>query len=117
MGGDVQDVPFHVVVIISEVNAARDNDFWLRVGVLGAAQVLQIQLVSMIRPRADLQEAFLNIKGEVFHVNRAIAFVDCWRFPYYLSITVYNGLCLQGDLEVAVSAAMRGKGKSIRLVT
>lgn len=121
MGSDVENIPFHVVVVIREVNAPRDNNlrFFFRVGFgvddCSVAQVLKIQFVAMIGPGADLQEAFLDVKGEVLDVYWAVTLVDGWRFPDYFAIAVYYCFCFQGYLKITVSTGIK-KGTDIDIL-
>ena len=101
-GGHVEDVPLHVGVVVPEVDAPRDDGVFALLGAV--AEVLQVQLVAVVGPRGDLEEALLDVEGEVLHVDLAVAFVDGRRLPDDDPGVLDYGFGLQRDLEVAVSA-------------
>ena len=105
-GRDVNDVPFHILVEVLEVDSPVDH-FLLGVLVehgLRVTQVLQVHLVTVIRPRTKLHEALLHVKGEILHIDRTVGFVDNGRLPDDFSSMIHCCFCLESDNKVAICA-------------
>ena len=101
-GGDVENIPLNVVVVVLHVDAPGDDERFI--DHRSVAHVLQIHLLAIVCPGAELHEAFLHVEGKEFHVYGAVALVDRWRFPHYFAVVVNRGLCLQSDDKVSIGA-------------
>ena len=107
-GRDVDYIPLDVLIEVLEVNATIDD---LDLGILvkhglRVTNMLQVNLKTVIRPRAKLHKALLHIKGKELHVDWAVTFVNCWRFPHDSSRVMNGGLCQQGDFKRPICANM-----------
>ena len=67
--------------------------------------VFNIDRVSVVRPRADLECALLLVEREELDVDRTQALVDRRRLPYDQSVGMDRRLSHQLHCEISVSAA------------
>lgn len=100
-GSDVEHVPLHVVVVVLHVDAPRDHQFFIHHGAV--ADMLQVHLLSIVGPGAELHEALLNVKRKVLHVDGAVTFVDGGWFPHDLAVEIYCGLGFKRHYEGTIS--------------
>lgn len=63
----------------------------------------------VIRPRAELQGAVLLVKGKMFDLDLAGAFVDGWRKPVDAAIGKNNGIGEDCYLISTISAVGGGR--------
>lgn len=100
----VDDVPFHVLVVVLEVNAMGDDNFFTCIRAV--THVLQIHFIAIVGPCAKLQEALLHIKGKVLYVYWAVTLVYSWRLPKYPSVMKHCGFGVQCDDKVSVGTVI-----------
>lgn len=99
-GRHTKNVPLHAGIEFAKIDAQLD----FVVVVLFLADVLQIDLVTVVRPRAELHEARLLVEWKVAHVDFARRFKDGRRRPDHFAGVVQHGLCQRCDDVLAVGA-------------
>lgn len=104
LGGPLKDVPLYTGVEVPEVDALTDD---FRGRALGHAQMDQVYLIPVVRPRSELHDALLDIKGEELHVDHTGTLVNGGRLPYHLTVRVKDSLRHQRHLVITVSAGTR----------